>query len=316
MRSVIVGACLTGWLAISSAQASCGAGVCSARSGWGVLNINDAQNPGTLFDLRFEAIDLEQLRRGSGKISDANAHHDELYTRNRNLVATLDHAFSPQWAATVVLPGYEREHAHIHNHHGAEILDAWDLNGLGDVRVLGRHQRPGRHPHSTFAINFGLKLPTGEYDQANAAGDIAERSLQLGTGTTDALATVYCGRAFIERNIDLFGQLGAQYPLHEREGYRPGERWTLDFGLRYGMTLKLDALAQLNALWIDRDTGAQAEPHSTGGTYLFINPGLSFNLNRRWQVYALAQLPLYQHVNGAQLTADYGFILGTSHRLR
>lgn len=55
--------------------------VCSARSGWGVLNINEAQNAGTLLDLRFEAIDLEQLREGSGKLSDAAAHHDEIYTR-------------------------------------------------------------------------------------------------------------------------------------------------------------------------------------------------------------------------------------------
>lgn len=314
MRSVVWSTLIAAFVAAASAQASCGAGVCSARSGWGVLNINDAQNPGTLLDLRFESIDLEQLRHGSGKLSDANAHHDELYTRNRNGIATLDHAFSPHWAATVVLPWYDREHAHIHHHHGAEIFDAWDFNGLGDVRLLARHQRPGRHPHSTFAVNLGLKLPTGEYDQANADGDIAERSLQLGTGTTDALATVYCGRAFIERNLDFFGQLGAQYPLNERAEYRPGERWTLDFGLRYGLTLNLDALAQLNTLWIARDAGAQAEPDSTGGTYAFFNPGLSLNLDRRWQAYALVQLPLYQHVNGVQLTSDYGFVVGMSHR--
>lgn len=66
---------------MSSAQAGCGAGGRSARSGWGVLNINEAQNAGTLLDLRFEAIDLEQLREGSGKLSDAAAHRDEIYTR-------------------------------------------------------------------------------------------------------------------------------------------------------------------------------------------------------------------------------------------
>lgn len=312
-----VAAVLLGSAILSSltpVAASCGAGVCSARSGWGVLNINEAQNPGTLFDLRFEAIDLKQLRRGSDKLSDASAHDDELYTRNRNIVATLDHAFTSQWAATFVLPWYEREHAHIHHHGGAEILEAWDLAGVGDIRLLARHQRPGRHPHSTFAVNLGLKLPSGRYDAANAGGDIAERSLQLGTGTTDAIATLYCGRAFIERKLDFFGQLGAQYALDEREGYRPGERWTLDFGMRYGLTLKLDALAQLNILWIGRDQGAEAEPDSTGGRYVFLNPGVSANISRSWQAYALVQLPLYQYVNGVQLTPDYGIVVGTAHR--
>ena len=316
MRLIAPTFLILGFVATSAAQASCGAGVCSARSGWGVLNINDAQNPGTLLDLRFEAIDLEQLREGSGKLSDAAAHHDELYTRNRNLIATLDHAFTPQWAATLVLPWYERKHAHIHHHGGAEIFDTWDLSGVGDVRLLARHQRPGRHPHSTFAGNLGLKLPTGQYDEANPSGDVAERSLQLGTGTTDAIATVYCGRAFIERNIDFFGQLGAQYPLNDRDDYRPGERWTLDLGMRYGITLKLDALAQLNMLWIGRDAGAEAEADSTGGRYVFFNPGLSLNIDRSWQTYALLQLPLYQYVNGVQLTPDYGFVAGISHRFR
>ena len=37
-------------------------------------------------------------------------------TRNRNLLATVDYAFSPEWGIAVTLPIIDREHRHSHNH--------------------------------------------------------------------------------------------------------------------------------------------------------------------------------------------------------
>ena len=41
---------------------------------------------------------------------------------------------------------------------------------------------------------------------------------------------------------------------------------------------------------------------------------MSWNLTRDTQVYAFAQFPLYQAVNGVQLTARYSFLAGVSSR--
>ena len=68
------------------------------------------------------------------------------------------------------------------------------------------------------------------------------------------------------------------------------------------------ALALIDAGPID------AEPADSGGKYLFISPGLSFSVNRDLQLYAFVQFPLYQNVNGIQLTADSGFVVGASYR--
>ena len=38
-----------------------------------------------------------------------------------------------------------------------------------------------------FGLQFGIKLPTGKFDVANDEGEVAERSLQPGSGTTDAI---------------------------------------------------------------------------------------------------------------------------------
>lgn len=41
---------------------------------------------------------------------------------------------------------------------------------------------------------------------------------------------------------------------------------------------------------------------------------MSYVLTRNAQVYGFLQLPLYQHVNGVQLTADWAAVVGVSTR--
>ena len=64
----------------------------------------------------------------------------------------------------------------------------------------------------------------------------------------------------------------------------------------------------------DRDRGDDAEPEDSGGTFLFVSPGVSVALGARVQGMLFVQLPLYQYVNGAQLTADYAVTCGLGVR--
>ncbi len=45
-----------------------------------------------------------------------------------------------------------------------------------------------------------------------------------------------------------------------------------------------------------------------------LTPGLSYAVTPRSNVYALLQLPLYQSVNGEQLTASKSLTVGINHR--
>jgi hypothetical protein len=64
----------------------------------------------------------------------------------------------------------------------------------------------------------------------------------------------------------------------------------------------------------DRDDGDEAEPEDSGGEFVYVSPGLSVALGSSAQAYLFLQLPLYQHVNGVQLTADWAFASGVSLR--
>ena len=160
----------------------------------------------------------------------------------------------------------------------------------------------------------GLKLPSGRTGVTNDDGDAAERSLQPGTGTTDAFAGGFYQLAWPRTGVSAFVQGVYGSALNSYRDYRPGHRTNLDAGLRYDATPQWALLLQLNALWRGRDSGAQAEPEDSGGRFLFLSPGLSWSPGRDLQLFALVQLPLYQYVNGVQLTAAWGATAGLGWR--
>jgi hypothetical protein len=303
--------------AASEARASCGAAFCMVNTSW---NVQGAwTEPGARFDLRFEYIDQDQPRAGKDKVAvgQISQHHDEIRTINRNWLANFDYTFNPQWGVSATLPLIDRDHEHIHNHMGQQLLDTWSFRELGDLRVVGRRQWLSESREAQrldfYGVNFGLKLPTGKTDVQNAAGDAAERSLQPGTGTTDLLLGAYYTR-MLSSGSSWFADLLVQQPLNSHEGFKPGLQAGFDVGYRHGATDRLTLMLQLNVLYKDRDKGEEAEPDDSGGKFVFVSPGLSYVLVRNIQVYGFIQLPIYQYVNGVQLTADWAAVAGVSVR--
>jgi hypothetical protein len=181
-------------------------------------------------------------------------------------------------------------------------------------RRLATLEDPGTHALGTWGVNFGLKLPTGRTRVRNPSGDLAERSLQPGSGTTDALLGTYYSRALVHEDLSWFAQGLLQLPLGFDDGYRPGRRLSLDTGLRYGVSDRTSLLLQANFVASSRDRGPEAEPADSGGRALFVGPGASYGVTEALQAYAFLQIPVYQYVNGVQLGTRYALVLGLSSR--
>ncbi|HUF19482.1 MAG TPA: transporter [Burkholderiales bacterium] len=308
---------LTALIAIATAtapaNAGCGTAFCSINTDWSTQGAWTER--GARLDLRYEFIDQDQPRAGTSKIAVGAIpkHHDEVRTINRNLIGTYDYTFDANWGMSIVVPVVSRDHQHIHNHHGAALYEAWNFTRLGDVRFTGRYRFVPETPESSFGLQFGLKLPTGEFNVQNADGDIAERSLQPGTGTTDGIIGAFShGR--LGRTAAWFAELNLQAAFERREQYKPGETLGFDVGVRYPLGERVAALLQMNTLYKGKDSGRNAEPDDTGGKFMHLSPGLSVGLGDKTQLYGFVQLPLYQDVNGVQLTADWAAVAGISLR--
>ena len=296
---------------------SCGSAFCSVNTGFEARGV--WTGPGTRVDLRYEYIDQDQLRSGTRKVGPAGVSgtHDELSTLNRNWLLQVDHGIDSHWGGTLIVPYVQRDHQHLFNPEATEPpeeaeLESWRIREMGDVRLIGRYQiaadiESGR----AYGVRFGLKLPTGRYEVRNDAGEQAERSLQPGTGTTDLILGAYYRGPLLDRS-DWFTSAYIQSALNSRQEFRPGTQFALDAGISVPLAAALSAQVQLNFLERWHDTGAQAEPQDSGGTFLFLSPGVSLALSQRWTLYAFAQLPLYQRVDGTQLTARSGGVVGAS----
>lgn len=304
------------------ASASCGASFCAVNTSWDVQGV--WAEPGLRADLRYEYVDQDRVRTGSDRIGvgQIRKHHDEVYTVSRNLLATLDYAHDARWGVRLTIPVVDRDHVHIHNHHGARLNEAWNFTRLGDVRVVGRYQftpsqagGAARNARSSVTgVTFGLKLPTGDFDVRNAGGDLAERTLQPGSGTVDLLVGAYFRQSLPVRGMSWYVQGQYEVPLRERDGFRPGNRVGADVGVRYDVGDRLGLMLQLNSIFRGKDRGPQAEREDSGGRAFFLSPGAAYAVTDAVQAYVFYQHPLYQHVDGVQLTVGRAVVAGLSAR--
>jgi hypothetical protein len=319
MNSLRAAAAASLYVMCAHAFASCGAAFCAVNTSWDLHTGLAAK--GGRFDLRYEYIDQDQPRSGSRKVGVGQLprHHDEVYTSNRNWIGSFDYVFDADWSLSVAAPIVDRDHQHIHNHRGQKLLESWDFSGLGDVRALGRYRLSASESRETqeagaVGLIFGLKLPTGAFDVRNGDGALAERTLQPGTGTTDAVLGAYMVRTLPLKDLSWFAQAELQLPLNPRDGYKPGQRLAIDAGLRYDLSGEVSLLLQGNLLLRGKDSGVNAEPADSGGHALFLSPGASYAATRDVHLYGFLQLPLYQYVNGVQLTVSKAAMLGVSAR--
>ena len=302
---------LAPWLS-SQALASCGSAYCSLATTFDALGIRI--QPGFRFDLRGEYVEQDTLRSGTDTVAPGYepGTETEVRTLNRNLVATLDYSWAPEWGVAVLVPYVSRTHEHFANEElEGPIKEDWSFSGLGDVRVIGRYQM-NRPDGSAAGLRLGLSLPTGETDVRNGQGVRAERSLAPGSGTTGIIVGANLNGKIGTTAAGYFGSITGQWAVDSHDDYRPGYQLLLNGGASYPLTGSVTALLQLSALIKGRDQGAEAEPEDSGSEQIFLGPGASLALTRNLWLYGFVELPLYQRVNGTQLTADLSFVAGVS----
>jgi hypothetical protein len=303
-------------LAVVSHSYACSVCGCSLSSDWAAQGY--AMTPGLEVGLRFEYFEQSDLRSGTGSV-DRSAltfpNDDEIQQRtvNRNTWLDLNYVINSTWAVSAALPYHDRFHTTIAE--GDTDISTSHASGLGDVRVLARYQK--FDPQQSFSVQFGFKLPTGRFDQNFAegpqAGELLDRGLQLGTGTTDLLA----GVSWFTRpttTLGCFAQAMLDQPLAARDGFLPSTSLTVSGGVRWLNTSRFTPQLQLNFKAEGREHGDEADTPNSGSTIVYLSPGLTAEVGARVSAFAFVQLPVYQRVNGLQLEPKW--VLSTGIRWR
>jgi len=287
---------------------------CSLSSDWAAQGYGSL--PGLDANLRFEYFNQTDLRSGTKSVDRAalsfpNDNEIQQRTLNRNTLLDLNYVVNRAWAVSLSAPYHDRFHTTIAE--GDTDISTSRANGLGDIRLLGRYQKTGT-AHS-FGLQFGFKLPTGRFDQNFASGpqegELLDRGLQLGTGTTDLLV----GASWFARPATLLGcfaQVSLDQPLAARAGFLPSASATVSGGVRWLNSSRFTPQLQLNIKAEAREHGAVADTANSGGVLAYISPGVTAELTAQANAFVFVQLPVYQRVNGLQLEPRW--ILSTGLR--
>lgn len=318
------------------ACASCG---CSLNTDIGTQGMGSSQ--GWTFDLRYDTLNQNQLRSGTGSISPSQAANTinpktglpaevEGFTQNNYVTASLDYNDGENWGVTTVLPYIMRTHMTYGSADSIGGDGGWPTGtngytsqaaGFGDIKIIGRYF--GLAEQKDWGFQFGVKLPTGNNSQTavgNSGNTVpVDPGLQLGTGSTDAIVGIY-KFGFIPKADDWGYFANAQYQATVKptnvpssiaalnggaNSYRPGNSLNINLGVNYQGWDKWVPTLQFNYLYKTADSGTAADTWATGGTLLYATPGILYRLTEKTQVYANVQLPVYQNVNGIQLVPSY-----------
>ena len=274
-----------------------------------------------MFDIRYDYLNQNQLRKGTGTISsvgaskvDGGSREVEEYTKNNYITLGMDYIFNRDWSVNVEVPYIKRKHSTLGT--GSDGINPGDeayvsdTSNLGDVKVIGRYL--GFTPQHNFGVTFGLKLPTGSHSQTGTftdpttLGEVSDidPGLQPGTGSTDIIAGVTYFDS-LSRDWDYFTQAIYQAAVAHRSGYKPGNGLNVNFGLRFMRYMSAIPQLQLNIRNVQTDSGELADTYATGGTLAYLSPGLIVKVNDNASIHGVVQLPVYQDVTGIQLVPHY-----------
>ncbi len=195
-------------------------------------------------------------------------------------------------------------------HHGPEYTRS-NPDGLTDLLLTGKF-RVYRGPLGQLALIGGVKIPTGRDEVRNNVGEPLEPSAAAGTGSWDfAFGAAYS--RFLTPRLTL--DASALYALRtEAHDFRLGNRFDAGVALAYRFTEDIEhypqvaAFVEANVRHLAKSKDMGESDRNTGGTALFVSPGVRVGFSKSASFTVAPQIPIVQALNGEQLETEFRII--------
>jgi hypothetical protein len=309
------------------ACAACG---CTLSRNWDNQGISSTS--GFSADFSYDYLKQDQQRYGNDTASSALIDQQlaagqevEAYTETQTMTASLNYT-ADTWGINTQLPLVKRDHATYGTTApmGADYTSS-SASGIGDIRIIARYT--GLTTEKNAGLIAGVKLPTGStnanFNAGTHAGDPLDAGLQIGTGSTDVILGAFYTGTISTYGWFVQGTLQHAVATKSQNGadYRPGDAYTFNSGIRYAsFGARTSPMLQLNIIKREADTdnntgvNVAVDPVTgvsvSGGTLVYLAPGVTVRVGGGASVYGFIQLPVYQEVNSLQIVPQYTLTLG------
>ena len=176
--------------------------------------------------------------------------------------------------------------------------------GIGDIQLFAKYllyQRDRRNETFRIASKAGVKLPTGDDEGLPA----------LGTGSTDYFVTTVA--AWIRGRIGIYGEgIYRINTSNENVDFGDAVSYNVAFGYRLVPAVyetypspQLSVYLELNGTTTSTSARGGDTVASSGGTLVFLSPGIQYVGGRRWLIEGSFQYPIVNNPNGTQLATSW-----------
>jgi len=256
----------------------------------------------------FERLSNDDVRELTFGVSGDHAHFDAV---RWSMLETVEFAFG---AAEDFEVGFsfgtyranDVREGHLHGDGSYGFHEFGDISGATDTWISAKG-RLSRGPEGQFAVYGGIKLPTGDDDETNEGGTgnaTLEPSLQPGSGTFDLMAGVAYSR-WLTEHITLDASASYTWRSEEDE-FKIGDLILMGVAAAYRLTEGAQAYPRasvfaevaLRHLFENEEHGVEVS--NSGGTVLFVGPGVRAGLSERFSWDLAVQIPVVQELNEPQ----------------
>jgi hypothetical protein len=286
----------------------------------------DVQGPETLeaghFAIGARASVTVPQDRSDAELEALAAQHVHAHNSDYNLNTAVGAAYGVTDRLTISaeLPYIRRddlregEHLHVGGATTNEVVPLGSVTGFGDVSLLAKY-RVTSGTGAGLALIGGIKLPTGGTHARDLAGERLETEHQPGTGSWDPIAGAAFGTDLgwatlggsvlyqfsgkgaqatelgdrLQAGIALSRRFGPPEHHHDEEAHEHHEHHRASW----------DVFASTTVEWEGRQTRAGAVERESGGTTVWLTPGLRYNAASEISLAAAVGVPLWQDIRAS-----------------
>jgi len=205
-----------------------------------------------------------------------------------------------------------------------EVDEFGDVDGFGDVSLQARYRLPAIDALK-ISVLAGLEIPTGETRERQQDGRRFETEFQPGSGSWDPSLGLAVSHPFgpimvtanalytlaTEGSQDT--DLGDNAALNIGAVYRIGQGAHVHDDGTFERHQAIDLVLELNGEWQDREEVRDVADSNSGGTQVFLSPGVRYSSADGWSSFASVGIPVHEDFRGVQndtdvrVTAGVGF---------
>ena len=242
--------------------------------------------------------------------------NDPLHRWNRTqlLIASASYGFSDRLAATVIVPFKWTKLSLLDDRVVRKTVGIGDILGIVKLKLTA----PISPRRPDLALGFGLKAPTGGYIEEDSFG-IMSSSQQVGTGAFDFIMSGYYNQSFGWGIA--YASAAYRIPTKNDRGYRFGNEFQLIGHIMFPvLSDHVNPFIGFQSRISARDAydGSPNDPYGggayrdSGGNWIYLTPGFELNPAAGISFDLELAIPIYDYVNGRQISESLIWRVATS----